>query len=698
MLKWSGALVATAAIGAGLGFGADTLLRPTTTQTATVTATEEKEQVFLNGFTPGGSPGTGSQIWVYVKNGRIIRVRPQRLPEDKIQKTWEVRVGDRTYTPRMREGKPRVSPHGLTFHRRVYSPNRIKYPMKRVDWSPTTRNTQNRGKSKFVRISWDEALTTIASELKRVNDTYGPSAILEAHPSHCHPNQVVGYNYTSCINRLFCYAFGGHTSLINSPDSWEGWVYGGSWVWGYTWIWGLAPKSDIQDVLQNTKQMIHWAQDPLCTITDGQYTLFQPWLKELGIQRIFISPEYNYGAAAYSDVWIPILPNTDTALAVAIAHVWISEGTYDKEYLQTHAYGFDSWKDYVLGAEDGVAKTPEWAEPKTGIKARIIRALAREWAAKPTMLAIHDGGPCRAPYGYEWCRMTALLLAMQGLGKPGRSWAEAVEELANPSRITRKPSSPILNEIFGNLTWVADNFVTNNVPQMMWKSSLADSILNPPQTWYGTGTHGNFSPVPPGITPWFPHKDFDTKPFGGPGGPNPQWAVAAAPMTYPSKGYSEIHLIRWVGSFMLGCWQNGAKLIQAYQTPKIEFIYRMDYQWGGEAIFSDIVLPVCTHLERNDIAVTGSIAYPMQKCIEPMWESKSDFDIETLLADKLGVLDKVHEGRDEDAWLAKLFNNCWVSEFMSYDDFKNLKGNYPEGVLPRYFEYPWNCAECASSS
>ena len=85
------------------------------------------------------------------------------------------------------------------------------------------------------------------------------------------------------------------------------------------------------------------------------------WYTELGIKQIYICPDLNYAAAVHADKWIPILPNTDVALQLAIAYTWIIEGTYDKEYLKTHAVGFDKFADYVMGKEDGIAKTPIWA-------------------------------------------------------------------------------------------------------------------------------------------------------------------------------------------------------------------------------------------------------------------------------------------------------------------------------------------------
>ena len=116
---------------------------------------------------------------------------------------------------------------------------------------------------------------------------------------------------------------------------------------------------------------------------------------------------------------------TDAALAASIAYIWITEGTYDKEYVATRTHGFERWTEYILGKEDGIPKDADWGEKETGIPAREIKALAREWAKKKTSLAAGGlggwGGACRATTGNEWARMMVCLAAMQGLGKPGRN-------------------------------------------------------------------------------------------------------------------------------------------------------------------------------------------------------------------------------------------------------------------------------------
>ena len=88
--------------------------------------------------------------------------------------------------------------------------------------------------------------------------------------------------------------------------------------------------------------------------------------------------------------------------------------------MATHTYGFDNFEEYVLGKEDNLPKTPDWAADITGIPEATIKALAREWAARRTSIAHGNGGPyVRGPYSTEPARLEVLLLAMQGLGKPG---------------------------------------------------------------------------------------------------------------------------------------------------------------------------------------------------------------------------------------------------------------------------------------
>ncbi len=175
--------------------------------------------------------------------------------------------------------------------------------------------------------------------------------------------------------------------------------------------------------------IVFWAADP--ETTSGSYgaqegTVRRQWLKnpKLGIKVVHVDPYYNASAQFLPGKWFAPRPTTSVAMAMAIAYVWIKEGLYDKDYVTTHTVGFDKWKAYLLGDEDGIAKTPEWQEAETGVPAKDVRALAREWGSKRVYLAPGGwgnghGGACRNQTGIQWARVMVCLIAMQGLGKPG---------------------------------------------------------------------------------------------------------------------------------------------------------------------------------------------------------------------------------------------------------------------------------------
>lgn len=162
----------------------------------------EKGKSFIKSFGlcahgAGGSPGV-----VDTKNGRVTRIRPLHYdasyPAEEL-KLWSLEARGKVLKPLL---KTLLPPYALVYKKRLYSPNRILYPLKRVDWDPDgERNPQNRGRSKFVRISWDEALGIIKSEIKRIHKKYGPYAIFLQADGHGETKVVHGTH--GCNIRLF---------------------------------------------------------------------------------------------------------------------------------------------------------------------------------------------------------------------------------------------------------------------------------------------------------------------------------------------------------------------------------------------------------------------------------------------------------------------------------------------------------------
>ena len=111
----------------------------------------------------------GNTTVVDVKDGKILRIRPLHYDwkyDPGELKPWKIEARGKVFEPAM---KTLIPPFSISYKKRVYSPNRILYPLKRVDFDPNgDRNVESRGKSDYVRISWDEALEIIGSEIKRI--------------------------------------------------------------------------------------------------------------------------------------------------------------------------------------------------------------------------------------------------------------------------------------------------------------------------------------------------------------------------------------------------------------------------------------------------------------------------------------------------------------------------------------------------
>jgi len=634
------------------------------------------EQVFTN-CTVGGP------LFVYVKDGKITRVEPLELSPDDAE-SWVIEARGRKFSPTR---KANVAQYALAERSRIYSPDRLLYPMKRVDFNPKgDRKPENRGKSGYERISWDEALDILAKEIERVHKTYGPGVVFTTPNSH-HNWGNVGYRHSSLLRFM---AMLNATYVDHNPDSWEGWHWGAMHMWGFAWRLGVSEQYDLlEDALKHAEMVIYWSGDPESTagIYAGQESnQWRSWLKELGVKMVVVDQHYNFTALNFADKWFAPRPGTDTAMAAAIAYVWLTEGTYDKEYIKERTHGFEKWKGYILGDEDGVAKTTEWAEKETGVPAREIKALAREWARHKTMLASGSalgGGACRAAYGTEWARYMVMLAAMQGMGKPGSNiWttnygAPQDFDFFFPGYAEGGISGDPLNTAAGFqmiATGITKHPVRSEVNdpggQHIPRILLPECILNPPQEWRGKGFCGAST-------------ETQLKKY-----------------RYPEDGFSEVKMFWRYGGAYIGCMNNTNRWVRMYRSPKIEFVVNQSIWMEGEAQLADLILPACTNFERWDIGewanCSGYIPHShygvnhrtivlQKKCIEPLGESKADYDIFATVAEKLGFYEKFTEGGlTQLDWVKKLFQVTDLPKYISWEEFE--KKGYFIVPLPRPYK------------
>jgi molybdopterin guanine dinucleotide-containing S/N-oxide reductase-like protein len=607
---------------------------------------EEKTFIKSTGYS---AMAIGSHVAaVDVKDGRIVRIRP--LPYEwkynsEEFRPWKIEARGKTFNVPM---KSTIGPFGLGYKKSIYSPNRILYPLKRVDWDPKgERNTHNRGKSGYVRISWDEALDILTTELKRVIDKYGPYAVFAQADGHGETKVVHGPH--GCHVKLLK-LLGGYTLQLRNPDSWEGWYWGTKHFWGGE-PFGLMPNPTniYPDISWNSELLLFWGCDPTTTtrgFSSGDYvSRFCFFWKDIGIKQIYVCPDLNYGAAVFADKWIPILPNTDAAMQLAIAYLWIVNDTYDKEYLDTHSIGFENFKNYVLGKEDGIPKTPKWASEKCKVPSRIIKALAREWAVKRTSIVHGLGGPyIRGAFSHETARLEGTLLAMQGLGKPGQhSFAIINRAVFGSEDHPSFPPSPgsIINNPSVNVRAAYRGyspFPYLKLPdQFIPKTMVHDTILNGKFVIHGSS--------------------FQSTPA----------SEQFIKYSYPAKGCSPIHMIWTDTPCLMTCWNDGNRNAEAYCNPSIEFFVAQHPWLENDCIFADLILPVNTKFEEEDIgddteSATFEIVYLENKCIEPLGESKSDYEIVCMVAEKLGLLKEYTEGKTIPEWIKYGFDNSGIPD------------------------------------
>ena len=604
----------------------------------------------------------GGPLFVYARNGRILRCTPIDF-DDKDAASWTIRARGRCFTPRR---QATVAPHALAMKSAVYSDKRILHPMKRVDFDPHgQRNPQNRGISGYERISWDEALAIVSDEIKRQKKLYGAGSIVLPTSSH-HQWGNVGYYLSSLLR------FGnliGFTRMAANPDSWEGWYWGAMHHWGHSQRVGIAANyGTVEDCLQEAELIVFWSSDP--ESTNGAYMGFEGtqrrlWARQLGIEFIHIDPHYNPTAQLFGGRWIPIKPTTDPALAMAIMYVWVTERLYDADYVEQRTTGFEEWRRYLLGTDDGNPKTPEWQESETGVAAKDVRALARLWARKKTYLSAGAlgsgfGGAARGATGSQWARCMVLMMAMQGLGKPGVNMGNL--QAGTPLDIEFYFPGYADGGISGELQWNANavnNYqrmphvlTVNPVRQLIPRQQFPDAVTTGHATgylWDGMAAEVQF-----------------------------------APFTYPMPGYPRVHMIYKYGGSAFSTLTESHRMLAAYRHESIDCVVNQSIWMEGETPFADVILPACTNFERFDIGewasgggylqhgfngVNHRVIALQHQCIEPLGESKSDYRIFTEILNRLGLGAMFTEGCSEIDWCKRIFESSDVSRHVSWKEF-----------------------------
>ena len=471
---------------------------------------------------------------------------------------------------------------GRTYRSTFLSDRRLRYPMKRIG---------ERGEGKFTRISWEEAIATIASETRRIRDTYGPGARY--------------VNYSSGVNAMMrgdlmakrlLALDGGYLDWYNTYSAACTEI-----ATPYTYGTGQTGSSAV--TYDASKLIVVWGFNPVETFFNAEFLQALQRAKKRGCEIIVVDPRYSDTAAAFATQWIPLRPTTDSALIDGMAYVIVTENLQDQEFLDRFCIGFDEvhmpegaekedcYLDYLLGKKDGVAKTPEWASRITGVPVETIVQFARKYATVKPAALIPGLGHQRQGNGEQAVRSTTLLPCLTGNVGVYGGHAGGGAYCGNH----RMPQFP-----------VGHNPYPGSIPSFLWTAAVA---WDRPLTAGEDGVRGM------------------------------EELKSPIKLIYNLAGNTLINQHSDCNAT--------ASLLK--DTGKCEFIVCSDVFLTPSARYADILLPAASMFETYNINTPwreGNYLLASSPAIDPVFECRFEYDWLKEVAGKLGLWEAFTEGKD----------------------------------------------------
>ena len=515
---------------------------------------------------------------------------------------------------------PKTVPNSLqqTAPDQVHTNIRVKYPMVRKSYLENPGKADGkRGNDPFVRVSWEQALKLIHEQHSRIRSSYGPASIFAG--SYGWRSSGVLHKAQTLLQRYMSMAGGyaGHTGDYSTGAAQVimPYVVGSVEVYEQQTTWPM--------VLEHSQVVVLWGMNPLNTLkiawssTDEQGIEYFNLLKKSGKSVIAIDPMRSETIEFFGEnaTWIAPHMGTDVAMMLGIAHTLVKKNLHDKAFLEKYTTGYPQFEEYLLGKSDKVEKTAEWASGVCGVPAEQLEKLAEIFSSNKTML-MAGWGIQRQQYGEQkhWMLVTlAAMLGQIGTEGGGFGFSYHYSNGGNPTRIggvLPAISAKIEGGSSAGNDWAVSDAVTS-----LPVARIVEALENPGGKYQHNGKE----------------------------------------QTFP-----DIKMIWWAGGANFTHHQDTNRLIKAWQKPELVVI--SECYWTAAAKHADIVLPITTSFERNDLTMTGDYSnqhlVPMKQVIEPQFEARSDFDVFADLAEMLKPGGKAvyTEGKDEMAWLKQFYD------------------------------------------
>jgi molybdopterin-containing oxidoreductase family molybdopterin binding subunit len=513
----------------------------------------------------------------HVKDGRIVTVTPGEMP-----------------------GRPDYANcclRSVAYSQRLQNEDeRILYPMKRVG---------KRGERKFERITWKEALETIANKLNETKKKYGP----ESAAFFTMTGNLAKLSWEAPIRFANC--FGGTTYNIEALMSDHGASMGMQLVFGQQ-----RGGHDTRDYM-NSKLIILWGRNVADTHTSEIRYIIKA--RENGAKVIVIDPR-QCSSAAIADQWIPIRAGGDTALALGMMNIIISKGLHDKEWLSKN-----SCAPYLVNDSDGqYMRDGEHYLIWDTVTNQAVHADTSGAVGAITGQYDVNGVNCKPSFEHLVAETKKYTLEktseITGIEKD-------VIETLTMEYITAKPAGIRMGQGMQRVYNSHSPFRT-----VATLAAVAGYIGIPGGGASHMGGTSSIKPIP-GVTV----KDFnydDWKDTGGNKGIE-QKSSLMYDMAIKKDPYP-IDFLWIAGSNFLNQNPNPNKVINEV-FPNIPFIVNVDPWWTWTSLYADIILPGNTYWEKWDFYDRSPWVFLMQPAIGRLGESKSDVEIFTELAPRVGL-------------------------------------------------------------
>lgn len=475
--------------------------------------------------------------------------------------------------------------------------SRILRPAVRKGWLEGD-NGAARCRDSFVEVSWDRALDLAAGAVTLTRQAHGNGSIYGGSYGWASAGR---FHHAQSQLRRFLNLVGGCVSSTETYSHAAAEVL-------FPHILGLSNR-DFQDEMTSLVRVAEHCDLVLAfggisgrtaqvASSGTSFHDVPTWLDRLqarGVRMVNVSPRRSDLVAAD---WLAIRPGTDTTMLLALTHEIVAAGREDCVFLARCTSGWEAFRDYLTGVADGVPKSADWAAPICDLPAAAIRDLARELTEKRSMVSM-AWGLQRADHGEQpiWAGL-ALACVIGQIGQSGTGFSFGYGSTSSVGR-----DGPLM-------VWPSVPQGNNPVADHIPVARIADMLLDPGGTYSYDGTQ---------------------------------------------RQYPDIRLVWWAGGNPFHHHQDLNRLERAWTRP--ETVIVNEHSWTATARRADIVFPVTTPLERDDIMINrrDPALVWMSPAFAPMGEARDDYTVFAALAERFDLREKFTEGRDAEDWLRHLW-------------------------------------------